>query len=451
MALAHGPSRAQKAAGGTPKAVLDNAFGDGGRVILPAEIGAYEAIGAATADGGILVSGGRGLRLLSGSGQTVSSFGNGGVLLPPSPKRGRFFLGGFAADGRGRILVAGTSLYGVEGTPPEPVPAAARIMRFLPNGRLDRSFGRGGVIETTFGLPPPHDEAGLPILPAPSVQASGIAIGPGGGIVITGSAAVGVGPACVHDVFSPIEESAPFVAELKRNGSPDLSFGQDGVFGGRKVDEKPLRASAIGAPVVSPNGVITYRSTEISACPEKHGRYGLAQLTPNGRPRKALGRREAVGGYFTALAGEPDGSVVAVARLPWSGRQPFKVRFVRIGVNGKVDRSFGDQGQTVVKIGSDGFSQPDALAVDHEGRILLGGTLETHEDRSAFLLRLASDGRQEMDFGPNGRVATPLSNLAESAPSSLFLDSRGRAVTVHRYAPPARRSGLVVARYLLRN
>ena len=456
QALAQNLLQSPKMARGTPKAVLDSAFGEGGQVVLPSEVGGYEAYGAATTNGGILVSGGLNMRLLSSSGHVASSFGAGGVLVPPSAVDSTFFLSGFTVDSRGRLLVVGTSRtneyeIGPNGGPAPLTPSVVRILRFLPNGHLDRGFGQDGVIETAFGLPPPHNEVGLPLQTQPSVQATGIAVGPGGGIVITGGATVGLGPSCIHDVPYPVAESVAFVAQLKQNGTPDLTFGQNGVVGGRKLDETPLRANTVGEPIIGPSGAITYRSTAISACPAKHGRYGLAQLTPSGRIRSALGRRGAVGGYVTALAGEPDGSVVAVARLPWSQGEVFKARLLRIGADGKLDRSFGDHGKTVVKLGAEGRSEPNSLAIDRKGRILLGGTLVTPEHSSILMLRLSANGKQEMSFGPHGRVAIPFPNLARSGPSDLFFDPRGHVVALHRYEPPARRSGLVVTRFLLRN
>jgi hypothetical protein len=319
------------------------------------------------------------------------------------------------------------------------------------------------VIETDFGLPPPRDKHGRALQPEASMGASGIAVDSQGRIVVTGSADIRLGPSCVHDIFEPVAVSAAFIARLTETGALDPSFGGDGVVGGRKLGENPLHAESVGEPVAGPSGEITYRSTDISACTRDHGRRGVAQLTSSGRTRKGLGRNGVVGGYFTAIASEPDGSAVALAKLPWTPGESFKARLIRIAPNGEVDRSFGHHGRTVVKLGARWGNEPDSLAVDTQGRILLGGTLVTskrrrapngklvsHGHRSILLVRLHADGRQEMNFGPNGRVATSFPSLVPFGPSDLFLDSEGRAVTVHRYET-GEGSGLVLARYLLRN
>lgn len=441
-----------------PPAVLDPSFGGDGLVTLPGETLGWTAYGAATLNGDLLVSGGPTLWLLTGSGDPVESFG-GADALSPLPSAGvKFSLSDLTLDSEGRLLVVGTSHFGdegdsVNGFPPPIEPSAVRILRFLPNGFPDPTFGQGGVIETDFGLPPPHGKQGRPLQPDASLEATGIAVDAQGHIVVTGRADIRLGESCAR-LFRPVAVSAAFLVRLTENGALDPGFGGDGIVGGRKLSETPLRAQSVGEPVIGPNGGITYRSTGVNPC-GLGGRWGVAQLTPDGRTRKRLGRKAAVGGYFTALAGRPDGSVVALARMSWTEGEAFRARLIRIAPDGEVDRSFGHNGRTVVKLGSSWGNEPDSLAVDAQGRTLLSGTLVTRKrGRSILLARLSADGRQEMNFGPNGRVATSFPSLAPFGPSDLFFDPEGRVVTVHRYEHRDKTgevSGLVLARYVLLN
>jgi hypothetical protein len=93
-------------------------------------------------------------------------------------------------------------------------------------------------------------------------------------------------------------------------------------------------------------------------------------------------------------------------------------------------------------------NEPDSLAVDPGGRILLDATLATRKRRFIMLARLSAGGRQEMGFGPHGRVATRVRGLVSFGPGDLFVDPLGRVVTVHRYRGPGG-AGLVLARYRL--
>jgi hypothetical protein len=80
------------------------------------------------------------------------------------------------------------------------------------------------------------------------------------------------------------------------------------------------------------------------------------------------------------------------------------------------------------------------------------GTAETGVGFAITLLRVHSDGRWEMKFGAHGRVVTRMPHLGQAKLGDLFFDPQGRLVSVHLYNEPLNsRSGLVVARYLLRN
>jgi hypothetical protein len=377
--------------------------------------------------------------------------------------KGEFTPSDFTVDSRRRLLVVGTARFRVGADDPLE-PSTVRIVRFRPNGRLDRSFGQQGVIETNLGLPPPLDGHGRPLRPHPSIEAVGVAVDRRGRIVVTGGADIGLRPSCEHDILPRAGRSAAFVARLTRGGFPDPSFGGDGVVGGEGLSETPLRAATVGDPVINRSGTLTYRTTSVSKCLREHGRWGVAQLSPGGRTLRRLGRKGAVDGYFTAIASAPNGAIVASAIVERNAQEAFRSRLIRIGPNGVVDRSFGQGGQALVKLGVPFGNEIDALAIDAKGRILVGGTLATGERtrapngklaaRAILVLRLSADGRQEMGFGPNGRIATPFPGLLPSGLSDLFLDSEGRVVTVHQYATrnrPETSSGLLLARYLVRN
>jgi uncharacterized delta-60 repeat protein len=444
---------ASHAGASSPAVILDKTFGVRGLLRVPNE-GTEGAHAAALEDGDLLLRERSGFRLLSSSGGTGTAFGGAGTLTPP-PGKDEFRLEDFTLDPLGRLLLVGTAfpsaeetaVEGMNGTQVNFAAADAEILRLLPDGRLDPTFGDGGVVETDFGLPPAQDGEGRPFIASASVGAGGVAVDPRGGIVVTGSAAIGVGPSCVHDIFESVGVSAPFVARLTENGSIDPAFSGDGVVGGRTLSEIPLGSVSLAPPVVSPDGTVTYRSTAIWPC---GGRYGLAQLTAAGRTRNNLGRKGTVGGYFRALASDSDDSVVAVARMGWTPGERFKARVVRITPGGEIDRSFGEDGRAVVKLGPVPGNEPDSLALDARGRILLGGTLATARGRSILLARLSAAGRLDRAFGPDGWIATPVHGLISQGPGDLFIDPEGRLGTVHRYATP-KGSGLVLARFLLRS
>jgi uncharacterized delta-60 repeat protein len=439
--------------------VLDPSFGDGGVVRLYSE-SALTAFGTATRSGDVLVSGGSGVQVLNAAGGPGHAFGGTGSLALPSPRHDEFQVSDMAVDRHGRLLVVGTSVV-PKAENPSPVmgygspvfsPGRVRILRFLPGGGLDPSFGRDGVVETDFGLPAPLGTDGAPIGTRAAVRATGVAVDRQGRIVVTGSAVVHLGASCEHDIFTPVAVAAGFVVRLTADGKRDPTFGDDGLFGGHDMGENPLGGEVIGDPVIAPSGAITYRSIQAYPCEPGQSHLGVGQLTPTGRIATTFGDQGTIVGPYLGLVGEDDGSVVALEEVPRRDNQNVRARLIRIAPDGLRDEAFGKHGVVTLKLVPSAGTTLDSLAVDRRGRIVIGGTLGTAKGRAILLLRVSAGGRWEKKFGSHGIVATPVRDLAEFEPSQLFFDSRGRLVTLHQsYDERNGRLGLIVARYLLRN
>jgi Domain of unknown function (DUF5122) beta-propeller len=441
-----------------PVAVLDPSFGSGGVTAFPSQL-ASTAIGVATQDGNLVVSGGSSIQLLSNFGGTGEVFGGVGSLAVPSAGGREFALGDFTLDSQDRLVVVGSSVY-PEAENPSPMredgtvafkPAALRILRFLPDGSLDPSFGQGGVVESDLSLPSPRATDGRRRLGShPSVQTTGVAVDSQGRIVLTGNAVIRLGRSCERNSFAPGVISAGFVARLGENGAPDPTFGTGGLVGGHHFEELPLGAEMIEEPIVGPSGNITYRSSAIYRCVKDRSHFGIAQLTQTGQARSAFGKKGALVGRYRAIAGGSEGSVFALAEVLRHKGERFTAGVTQIAPDGKPNGSFGTDGRATVMLGTGVEGVLNSLVVDGQGRILAGGTFGSGNGRSMVLLRLSAAGRQQMNFGPQGKIASRVSGLAD--PSALFFDSQGRLLNVHLYENTAKgRFGLVVARYLLRN
>jgi uncharacterized delta-60 repeat protein len=447
------PASSGAASGPRPEARLDPSFGGQGLVRLLSEP-SFTAFGTTGPEDDLLVSGGTKVQVLNGRGGVGRAFGGAGSVVPAAAPENRFGLGGFTTDGQGRLLVVGASLL-PEAENPSPTagnlapafsPAAIRILRFLPDGRLDPSFGQDGVVETDLGLPAPSGEDGEALGTHPAPRPEGIVVDPQGRIVVTGGAVTRLVGSCGRG-SGPVPVSAGFVARFDETGAIDPSFGDAGLFGG--YDGEVL--GAIGDPTVSRTGAITFLSGRTSACEEGRPQTGLRRLTPDGRIDPAFGTEGAVLGTYRALAEAPDGSSVALEQVPRHGRKArVKARLVEIAADGTLDRAFGKGGRTAVSLGAAYATSLESLAVDRRGRVLVGGTLQAGKGRSILLLRVTPGGRLEKNFGPHGRVATSVPGLEPFGASEMFFDRRGRLVTVHQYQhKEGGRAGLVLARYLL--
>lgn len=340
------PSRATKH-GGQTAAHLDISFGNAGRVVLPTPTKGAQ-LAALMHDDGLVLSSGQSLMRLTPSGQLDAAFGEGGTVTPSAPPGRNFEIAGLAVDSHDRILVAGTvegpaedppplSSFGVENAGP---PKTARVMRYLPNGVLDPTFGSEGVVETDFGLPAPRIATGEQILPKPWVVVTGVAVDAEDGVVLTGAASVGLEYSCFHDWSFNTLTYAAFAVRLTEAGTLDTGFGSAGVFGGHSTSENPLHAEVSIDPMIRPGGEVVYSSGR-GPCPNKEGSDGLAEISADGEARASFGTGGAFKQSFYAAAVDPAGSIttLGLAGTWYFSKEPARILVTRFHPNGRLDRS----------------------------------------------------------------------------------------------------------------
>lgn len=459
---------------------LDRSFGQDGRVTVPR---AYAA--AVAPNGSMILTSKRpvvgfgsgspslndenSLRRLAPDGKLDRSFGEGGVVTPPPVAGGAFALAGVAVDSQGRIVVAGTS------TPPqppssapppsppafdllkEPIVTTARILRYLPNGTLDPSFGDQGIVETDFGLPPPMNE-GVRLAPKPLIMVTGVAIDDSGRIVLTGGAGAGLRNGCGHDWFWNVLTYAAFVARLTESGVADTSFGRNGLSGGLAASENPLQAEVGTEPIISPGGAVTFLRKE-GACPAAADFPGAAQLTAVGAPI-GLGEPLPSRSLIAAAAAAEDGSVYLLELPPQSRKagKPWYVRVLSLGPGGALNQAFGQRGRVTVRLPGREQSEVESIAVDSGGRVLLGGVEFAHPPDengtrrghpSLLLMRLRAQGGRDSGSGVSGATVTRFPSLNPRATPRLLLDGQARAILSGQYWRGKGNAGLAAVRYVL--
>jgi len=195
----------------------------------------------------------------SANGRTDSRFGSGGSVLtafPGTTDRVRNDIGAppartavnaLARQRDGRVVGVGTVVDGRSGRP------RTAVARYLADGRLDSSFGGGD---------------GLVVLPLPSIQSRGFAVG------LQGRAAQSI--LIAGALGDPTNGRAGFfVARLRMNGTPDRRFGTSGVTA--------LRIRSRGA-----TDLALTRSGRIAVAGSVRGRMAVARLTANGRLDRTL-------------------------------------------------------------------------------------------------------------------------------------------------------------------
>jgi uncharacterized delta-60 repeat protein len=319
----------------------------------------------------------------------------------------------------GRVLLAGFQENELGGTAP-------LLTRFRPNGALDRSFGRGGVV-----APKPASEG---VDDAHVFRGGGalrdVAVGPGGRIVAVGAQNEERGA-----------RPAGLVIAYRRDGSIDRGFGVNGrvvlprprddlftgftsveLLGGGKVlvagylhgRLSVLRLTAAGEldPAFGGgDGIVMPSAGQPRSCCfakadldlVKGGRIllsGIAErareepvllfrLRPDGRPDLAFGTKGKVVGrpnrdelsafIVSGMARQRNGRIVVVGAAERIDRErtvSYRFTALRYLANGKVDRSFGSGGMDVLE---PGWSAADTVVALPNGRVVVGGGAEETE------------------------------------------------------------------------
>jgi uncharacterized delta-60 repeat protein len=307
-----------------------------------------------------------------------------------------FDLGGFqrdsasavAIDAYGRIVVAGTVEVGGGnydfGT-----------TRLTPEGTRDYSFGINGLSVAGFNLGGAGND-----------QATSMVLDGYGRILVAGTAQ-----------YNSSGDYDFAVARLSEDGWFDPSFSDDGRvtvsfdLGGNRYD-------AANAIALDHQGRIVVAGSAARNGPDGSD-FAIARLLDDGSLDWSFGRggRQNVtfdrlmGGAPTtdwghALTVDPSGRIV-VAGAAYNGNGAFAV--TRLLDNGWLDPSFGRWGRQIVQLdlGDTLFDSANAVAIDHQGRIVLAGTsltdtwtdTEVRRSSDASMARLLDDGSLDTSFG----------------------------------------------------
>ncbi|MDQ8043478.1 MAG: hypothetical protein AAGC46_01490 [Solirubrobacteraceae bacterium] len=379
----------------------DPTFGTGGAI----DVGGLPSPGtfaiAVQPDGKVVSSDpGRVIRLTA-AGQPDQSFGVSGVTaFPAQDGAGHEFVNtqGLAVDKQGRILVVGETFFaGTEGD--------TALLRLLPDGTVDPSFGSGGVLS-------------INVLAGQNETGQAVAVDAQGRYVIAGT----VGSDATKRMS---------VIRIYDTGNPDTTFSGDGLL-------------TLTASVATQSESIAFDGTDIVVAGEERPAADttpsagvVARINTSGTPVQTFGTNGQA--RTPLLAGMQTNTVVALPdhRLRLVGGTAVESamasqRGVITGftATGQPDAAVGPGGQRVYDLSPGTGSSFTAAAVVGSQLVVtgIGGLQSGATGVTPSLGRLSFDGAPDAAFGSGGFVALGSGSGFDVA-SAIAVQPDGNLVT----------------------
>lgn len=380
----------------TASGAVDTTFGNLGSTVVPFDLmpgGDDRAVGVfAQPDGKVLVAGYANigvrpftlpalLRLLP-SGQPDPSFGPGGkqvVTTHPLGTNANFLFTIAEQQSDGKILLGGTC-----GSCPAGSPADLLVVRLLPSGAVDTTFGNQGWI--SYGRL--DGDAYL------EERLGDIAVDAVGRILLSGSTEL---------PSDPNERRTPLIVCLGANGVPDPTFGEGGYTTLNIIGS--WQADAI-APAVRKVGVgLTVRrifvAINLDADSSQMPASLLIALGPTGTLIDTFGSNGFAdltrdeGTQIRALAVRADDTVTAAGWIDRTGVLQYDFFIARTTFDGDLDTRFDGNGVRRVEfdLTNNSYDRPTAMTLSAQRPVIVGNVqnLSGPEPWNTGVLRMKSD------------------------------------------------------------
>ncbi len=264
-------------------------------------------------------------------------------------------------------------------------------VRYLPNGMPDYSFGDSGKVVTNLG----YDNQ----------QPIGLAVQKDGKVIVAGYV--------VSSNFGDYTDIA--IVRYNADGSPDQSFGKKGIVISDFGKNDYAYAAAVqedGKIVIAGNNQRQY--------------FLAARYLPNGTLDTSFGTNGAVitdmGGlaYAYAVQIQPDGRIIL------AGNQNTIFALVRYLPDGALDKSFGSGGKVKTDFPS-GTEGIEDIALQKNGSIVAAGKEENRFTNNMNLVQYTPNGRLDSSFGTAGKTTLYFDD-PYSLTAGVDIDNDGKIV-----------------------
>lgn len=338
-------------------------------------------------------------------GDLDSTFGSGG-LVTTDFNSGPDLIRAMALQSDGKIVVAGQT-YASETTS-----FNFALARYQTNGTLDTSFaGTGKITLDFFGL---------------TDQAYAVAIQTDGKIVVAGTAR------------TTANNSSFALARFDSSGNLDTGFGT----GGKVTTSISGNIDEIHGLTLQTDGKIV--AVGAGNALNFNSNIALARYNTNGTLDTSFGG-SSTGIVLTDFGGGYDQGnailmlaggkfLVAGRSEPGADSGHYEAAVLRYNSDGSLDSSFGTAGKKTNRIGDADYGY--AVAVQPDGKILLGGTTTPGTDQLAgdnfVIYRFQTDGSLDLSFAGVGFVTTNIYGNSVDELRGLAVQSDGKIVALGR-------------------
>ncbi len=367
------------------------------------------------------------------SGGLDPTFAVGGKRTIPLPDGTTEQATAVAVQKDGKVILAGPSANGTT--------TDFALVRLTGNGSLDDSFGDGGRVTLRFDSATVHQVSSLTIDPATRK------------ILVAGTATTSDG-VTITSRFA--------VARLNGDGTFDTAFDGDGkqtldIGGQSTVLGETATTVSLSTVALQSSGKILLSGTRYVSSrfqlPSAQ-QFVVARLNTDGSPDLGFdedGRVDIAvepalnqaAGATAAMALQKDGKIVLAGTTSQTVSfddlsQAVVNRFtvLRLTPAGKPDGTFGSGGQHTFPLGTDLDSQARAVAIQADGKIVVGGITQSDPATSAntdfTLARLNTDGSLDSTFNSIGvqTVAFDVGGTKSDQLTALAVQRDGKIVAV---------------------
>ncbi|MEM1121160.1 MAG: T9SS type A sorting domain-containing protein [Bacteroidota bacterium] len=258
------------------------------------------------------------------------------------------------------------------------------------------SFQEDGSIDTTFG----ENGNYLIEFDNKNIQGTSMQLTKEGHIIVGGK---------ISEPNKPDPLTSIFFTKHDAQGFLDANFGDKGRFITAETNTKGSSVSVVSMALQTDKKIVF-------GCPLDINTTVLSRLNSDGTVDESFGNKGVIDVRFSdalnelrALAVQPNGNILLAGYVVNSSKETKRdFAILRTTPDGFVDTTFGTEGVTIIDFNQQ-HEEVEAIAIQSDGKIILGGQTNSGFKSDFALVRLNVDGQIDTTYGNQGKRIIPIS------------------------------------------